>query len=99
MSEEPIKKKRRTKAEMEAARSVQEAKELVAVVTADTALKKLDSVVGAISFLAKAELTPGDYSDIYSLMKDCIQFKRLHNLSDTKFIELMNCFDERCKPS
>ena len=47
----------------------------------------------AISFLGKEGISPGDYSDIYSLLNDCIRVKREYNLSDTKFIALMDSFD------
>ena len=92
-----VKKKRRTKAEMEALRNPKETQKIEDEEVSLTPAKPIDSVISAISFLSSSGISPGEYSDIYSIFKDCISFKREHNLSDAKFLDLMNCFDERVK--
>jgi molecular chaperone DnaK (HSP70) len=53
--------------------------------------------IDAIAILAANDIDPCAYSDLYTLMKDCLAIMKEYNLSDTKFIELMHRFDTDSK--
>ena len=94
----PQKRKRRSSAEVQAEREAIARARAVTSEAADEPLpaeqRDLTSL-GAIAVLANNNVDPAEYSDIYCLMKDCIRMKRKYNLSDNRFMELMNRFDER----
>lgn len=94
------KRKRRSSAEVQAereAKALAKAQSLLANIPKENPLppEREVSPLEAIAILAVNNIKPGEYSDIYDLMKDCIRVKRAYNLSDSKFMELMNRFDDR----
>ena len=93
----PVKRKRRTRAEMEAARAAEEAARNPQPQAQPVALPQSEklSPIGAMAMLAENNIKPTEYMDLYDLMKDCIRVRRQYNLSDNQFLELMNRFDDR----
>lgn len=85
--QETPKRKRRTRSEIEA-EALEKAKSVQAQVQQLTTLDVLKE-------MGRMRIDPAEYSDVYCLMKDCIRFKREHNMSDARFIEIMNSYDDR----
>lgn len=94
-------RRRRTREEIQAERELVERARQAAVDVSSVDTAPLPATaekvkpIDAIAMMAANNINPSEYSDIYSLMKDCIRVKREYCLSDAKFMELMDRFDDR----